>query len=1301
MNDCKLTFAAGRTSLQSWLRTIFAFIGFLAVSVFASTAYGIDIDVTTSNDQSVPSATIATTAFSTQSPSELLLAFVSADSVGGTNTTVTGVTGGGLTWVLVRRTNAQRGTAEIWRAFATVPLANVTVTASLSQTVSSSLTVMSFTGVDSSGTNGSGAIGATGSGSAPAGAPTATLTTTRNNSWVMGVGVDWDNPISRVVGANQTLVHQFMPPAGDTYWVQRLNAPTPVAPTSVTLNDTAPTADRYNLTVVEVLPPVATSTYSLSGVLSPASVGSGATVNVAGAVSATTIADANGAYSFSGLVAGSYTITPIKNGVVFSPASQTVSISGANATGVSFSGQAQGTTPTCPCSIWPATARPTNVADSDTAAVELGVKLRSNTNGLITGIRFYKGTTNTGVHIGNLWTSTGTLLGSVTFTGETTSGWQQANFSTPIAVTANTTYVASYHTNVGHYAGDVSYFANTGLTNGPLTALANGVDGSNGVYRYGTTSAFPNQTWVSTNYWVDVVFTPAVGGDTVAPIVSGRTPASGATGVATNTGVTVTFSEAIDTTTLTASTFTLQSGGSSVPATLTYNAASRTATLTPASPLIPGTLYTATIKGGTTDPRVKDTAGNALATSTSWSFTTASAATYAISGTLTPSTLTSGATVTLGGAASVATVATATGTYTFPGLAAGTYVVTPTKPGVVFNPASQIVTISGTNPAAANFAAQADTTATVISGVTASSLTRSSATIQWTTSKPADSQVEYGTSAAYGSTTGLNASLVTSHSVRLTNLLANTLYHYRVRSKDSSGNQAVSQDFVFTTPPGTAGTLNGHTVLTDSSGKIISWVTPQQSAYSVIVARNVNFLINGIPTLNNGLKAYFTQSYLNPDLTPSGWPHNPAGTYAMFTESALRQYSYFGDSRMIDLAQQVLDYHLAHGMTGATGSWALVPYASADAGATTYSGASYGNTTGAGDGVGVIQPDKVGELGFAFLRMYEFSGNANYRNAAVQAADMLASHVRTGDASRSPWPFRVYAATNIAREEYCADVIGPIRLFDELIRLNIGNTASYGTARQTAWNWLMTYPMQNNVWANYFEDVPIQSNLRNVNQYNALETAYYLLEHPESDANWQSHVAGLIRWVETTFAVSQFGANAIKEQVAFAFVMGSHTSRYAGVNALLSQRTGDVAAKEKAFRAFNWASYMSADSGLTIDGPDVNHIWFTDGFGDFVRHFMRGLAAVPEWSPAGENHLLQSTGVIKSISYLPAEIDYQTFDSDATETLRLNFAPTLVTADGQQLQQVSDVSQPGWVFDATTGLLTVHHSGATSIRIVR
>jgi len=116
------------------------------------------------------------------------------------------------------------------------------------------MTVMSFTGVDPSGTNGSGAIGATGTANASSGAPTASLVTTRNNSWVFGVGNDFDNAIARTPGSGQSLVHQFLAPIGDTYWVQMQNAPTPARGTTVTINDTAPTTDRYNLTICEILP---------------------------------------------------------------------------------------------------------------------------------------------------------------------------------------------------------------------------------------------------------------------------------------------------------------------------------------------------------------------------------------------------------------------------------------------------------------------------------------------------------------------------------------------------------------------------------------------------------------------------------------------------------------------------------------------------------------------------------------------------------------------------------------------------------------------------------------------------------------------------------------------------------------------------------------------------------------------------------------------------------------------------------------------------------------------------------------
>src|SRR5262245_54897015 len=97
-----------------------------------------------------------------------------------------------------------------------------------------------------------------------------------------------------------------------------------------------------------------------------------------------------------------------------------------------------------PTQIWPSANVPAVIDAGPDSAVELGVTFRSNTNGYITGIRFYKGPNNTGTHLGNLWTSTGTLLARATFTNETASGWQQANFSTPVAITANALYVASY-----------------------------------------------------------------------------------------------------------------------------------------------------------------------------------------------------------------------------------------------------------------------------------------------------------------------------------------------------------------------------------------------------------------------------------------------------------------------------------------------------------------------------------------------------------------------------------------------------------------------------------------------------------------------------------------------------------------------------------------------------------------------------------------------------------------------------------------------------------------------------------------
>ncbi len=169
--------------------------------------------------------------------------------------------------------------------------------------------------------------------------------------------------------------------------------------------------------------------------------------------------------------------------------------------------------------------------------------------GTVSGIRFFKSSQDTGVHTGELWSSTGVELATVTFTNESDGGWQTATFSSPVTITPGAIYPASYHTNAGHYSNTGNYFTTT-VTSGPLTApvAGNGVTpmaapacsrpapssrptfgstscspvewdcrpsstaaGGNGGYAYGgsaSTGLFPTNTFGAPNYYADVVFRP-------------------------------------------------------------------------------------------------------------------------------------------------------------------------------------------------------------------------------------------------------------------------------------------------------------------------------------------------------------------------------------------------------------------------------------------------------------------------------------------------------------------------------------------------------------------------------------------------------------------------------------------------------------------------------------------------------------------------------------------------------------------------------------------------------------------------
>ncbi len=521
--------------------------------------------------------------------------------------------------------------------------------------------------------------------------------------------------------------------------------------------------------------------------------------------------------------------------------------------------------------------------------------------------------------------------------------------------------------------------------------------------------------------------------------------------------------------------------------------------------------------------------------------------------------------------------------------------------------------------------------------------------------------------------------------------------------------------------------LGAHKVVYDKAGKILPWFEPGKpgAAYDHVCKIASEFIKSGTPIEpKTGLPLYMvTCCFVGPlgsspeafkaGKTGEDWMHNPAMVYAGMVHSLVMGYRvYSGDESYINIVKTMLDYQLAHGTTPAAWVWGSVPYASSNPFEKEYYGATKWEHDGMrGDGLHGIEPDKVGELGYAYLLFYEVTSDTTYLNAAIHCADALAKNIqdvkntdRTKN-EKSPWPFRLNARNGIAIDDYCSNVIEPIRLFDELIRIKSHIPAkpeqlkSWQSARDAAWSWLFAKegPMKTYVWNSYFEDVPNDPLQVNRQQVTPMETARYLIRNPDLDKNIHVDVPSLIAWVESAFGTE--GMDAIKEQTWCYEPMGSHTARFASICAMWYEHTGDAAFREKAYRYFNNATYSCDPDGVVRVGPTWPSSWFSDGYSDYIRHFLDGFAAIPEWAPLDQDHVLRSSSAVQKISY-SSGINMRTFDSQGTVLIRMKTKPSGITVNGNKLAE-NKTSGTGWTWQRLSagGLLTIKYSGGNELTI--
>ena len=511
-------------------------------------------------------------------------------------------------------------------------------------------------------------------------------------------------------------------------------------------------------------------------------------------------------------------------------------------------------------------------------------------------------------------------------------------------------------------------------------------------------------------------------------------------------------------------------------------------------------------------------------------------------------------------------------------------------------------------------------------------------------------------------------------------------------------------------------TIIYHPVRLDEEGKILPWYSAHLGAsYDDAIMRVWNFWKNRESDVN-GLPYYMNHQVWSPG-------HDRRGLGGDQLQMALSSwnllYDYTGDPSVIGNMRFIADYYLDHSLSEPGDAWPYLPY-------------PYNTGIHSGEydgdmilGKGYLQPDKGGSFGIELVKLFKKTGDRKYLDAAVKIANTMAENVQPGDYEHSPWPFKVNAKTGetgvlvnqaewhegmpedikdsiapvLARSSYTTNWSGTLELFAELTRMKEGNTALYRKAFNLALDWMIKYPVKNNRWGPFFEDIPGWSDT----QINAVTFAMYLLEHPGLVPGSDPIVKGILQWVHANLenkSYLQYGVVPTDEQTAYRQPGNSHSSREASVELMYWQKTGDTTFLGNAIRQLNWATYM-----VDYDGKNfypTNAVWLTDGYGDYVRHYLRAMAAAPQLAPMEEDHLLKTSSIIRSISYEIPEINYSVYDKASTELFHLTAKPERILLGKTTLKE-SGNRHEGWSWYELDegGILEIRHGSAGKVMILK